>query len=142
MQATRNDTDSRANHLAGKYLTFLAHEESYGITTVQGRAEVVDVRVRLIPLLRLDEHFVIYSSSRRVEDGIIIVAQSGVNVRCLLVDGLENQQAGVIKNLNNVVSKKPRSLAGAAILGDGTAGLIPDVNPLVQLERESLANAA
>jgi two-component system chemotaxis sensor kinase CheA len=112
------------------------------ITRVQDRAEVVDVRGRLIPLLRLYEHFGLRPSSTDASQGIIIVAQSGANFRCLLVDSLENKQEVVIKNLNDIMVNKNRSLAGAAILGDGRVGLILDVNALVQLDPHTFAKAA
>jgi two-component system chemotaxis sensor kinase CheA len=60
----------------------------------------------------------------------------------LLVEGLLHKQEVVIKNLNDMMVHKNHSLAGAAILGDGQVGLILDVNALVNLENESLANAA
>jgi two-component system chemotaxis sensor kinase CheA len=112
------------------------------ITRVQNRAEVVNVRGRLIPLLRLYKHFGLKPSSTDPTQGIVIVAQSGANLRCLLVDSLENKQEVVIKNLNDIMVNKNRSLAGAAILGDGRVGLILDVNALVQPEAQTFANAA
>ncbi len=112
------------------------------ITRVQNRAEVVNVRGRLIPLLRLYEHFGLKPKSTDASQGIIIVAQSGANYRCLLVDSLENKQEVVIKNLNDIMVNKNRSLAGAAILGDGRVGLILDVNALVQLVPQTFAKAA
>jgi two-component system chemotaxis sensor kinase CheA len=120
--------------------SFRARPET--ITRVQNRAEVVNVRGRLIPMLRLYEHFGLKPSSTDATQGIIIVAQSGANFRCLLVDSLESKQEVVIKNLNDVMVKKNRSLAGAAILGDGRVGLILDVNALVQLEPQTMARAA
>lgn len=112
------------------------------ITRIQNRAEVVDVRGRLIPLLRLYEHFDLQPRSTDINQGIIIVAQSGANFRCLLVDSLESKQEVVIKNLNEMLIHKNHSLAGAAILGDGRVGLILDVNSLVQPESQSFARAA
>ncbi|HLP75495.1 MAG TPA: chemotaxis protein CheA [Candidatus Paceibacterota bacterium] len=112
------------------------------ITRIQGRAEVVKVRERLIPLLRMYDLFGITPKSTDATDNIIIVIQSGTKVRCLLVDGLLHKQEVVIKNLNDMMVHKNRSLAGAAILGDGRVGLILDVNALVHLESESFSKAA
>ncbi len=105
------------------------------ISKVQNRAEVVNVRGQLIPLLRLHELFGVQPKSQEVTDGIIVLAQSGTNSRCLLVDGLLHKQEVVIKNLNDMMIHKNRALAGAAILGDGRVGLILDVNALVHLEK-------
>jgi len=118
------------------------HARPEMITLVQDRAELVDVRGRLIPLLRLYELFGLQPSSTDASRGIIIVAQSGANHRCLLVDSLENKQEVVIKSLNDVILNKNRSLAGAAILGDGRVGLILDVNALIQAAPPLLAKAA
>jgi len=112
------------------------------ITRVQGRAEVVNVRGRLIPLLRLHELFGIKTAATDPTQGIIIVAQSGADSRCLLVDGLLHKQEVVIKNLNDMMVHKNRALAGAAILGDGRVGLILDVNALVHLDTEPMSKAA
>jgi two-component system chemotaxis sensor kinase CheA len=103
------------------------------VTHLQNRAEVVNVRGRIIPLLRLHDLFSIKSSLKDPSEGIAVVVQSGTNVRCLLVDGLLHKQEVVIKNLNDMMVHKNRSLAGAAILGDGQVGLILDVNALVVL---------
>lgn len=112
------------------------------ISRVQGRAEVVNVRGRLIPLLRLHELFGVQPESKQPADGIVVVAQSGADLRCLLVDGLLHKQEVVIKNLNEMMVHKNRALAGAAILGDGRVGLILDVNALVHLDVEPVSQAA
>jgi two-component system, chemotaxis family, sensor kinase CheA len=103
------------------------------ITTMQNRAEVVNVRGQLIPLLRLRDFFGVKSSSQDLTEGIIVVAESGAAARCLLVDDLLHKQEVVIKNLNDMMVHKNRALAGATILGDGQVGLILDVNALVHL---------
>ncbi len=112
------------------------------ISQVQGRAEVVNVRGRLIPLLQLHELFGVRPKSTNPTEGIIVVVQSGTSLRCLLVDGLLHKQEVVIKNLNDMMIHKNRALAGAAILGDGRVGLILDVNALVNLEHQTFSQAA
>lgn len=112
------------------------------ITRVQGRAEVVKVRDRLIPLLRLHELFGIEPKSTDPTDSLVVVIQSGAKVRCLLVDTLLHKQEVVIKNLNDMMVHKNSALAGAAILGDGRVGLILDVNALVHLPADLFAKAA
>lgn len=112
------------------------------ITRVHGVAEVVSVRGRLLPLVRLHETFGVKPASTNVTDGIIVVAQSGTNLRCLLVDELLHRQEVVIKNLNEMMAHKNRAFAGAAILGDGRVGLILDVNSIVNPEGQSFSQAA
>lgn len=101
------------------------------ITSVRGHGEVVNVRGKLIPMLRLYELFAIKPLSTDPTAGIGIVVQSGADARCIIVDALVTQQEVVIKNLNDLMAHKNEYLAGAAILGDGRVGLILDVNSLV-----------
>jgi two-component system chemotaxis sensor kinase CheA len=112
------------------------------ISRVLGRGELVNVRGRLIPLLRLCDYFGFLAASAAPTEGIVIVVQSGSQLRCLLVDGLLHKQEVVIKNLNDMMVHKNCSLAGATILGDGRVGLILDVNALVHLENQPLSQAA
>ena len=111
------------------------------ISSVQERGEMVNVRGRLCPLLRLHQHFNLEPLSTDPTQGIIVVLESNYENRCLLVDQLLGKQEVVIKSLGETF-KNNRSLAGAAILGDGRVGLILDVNSLVHLGRSSLARAA
>ena len=108
------------------------------ITEIQNRAEVVNVRGRIIPLLRLNETFGLTKTKSDATQGIVVVVEAGLDSRCLLVDGLLHKQEVVIKNLNDMLVYKNHLLAGAAILGDGRVGLILDVNALVHLEAQSL----
>jgi two-component system chemotaxis sensor kinase CheA len=108
------------------------------VTEIQNKAEVVNVRGRIIPLLRLNQTFGLTQTRSDVTEGIVVVVEAGKDSRCLLVDGLLHKQEVVIKNLNDMLVYKNHLLAGAAILGDGRVGLILDVNALVHLEAQSL----
>jgi two-component system chemotaxis sensor kinase CheA len=101
------------------------------VTTVHERGEMVSVRGRLTPLLRLGRH--LRTPCRAVDptDGIIVVVESGEAARGLLVDELLGKQEVVIKNLGETFRRQDL-LAGAAILGDGRVGLILDVDTLVR----------
>ena len=112
------------------------------ISRIHNRAEVVNVRGRLIPLLRLYDYFGIQPKSTEPTESIVVVAQAGTSIRCLLVDALLHKQEVVIKNLNDMMVHKNRALAGATILGDGRVGLILDVNTLVNQESQVFAQAA
>jgi two-component system chemotaxis sensor kinase CheA len=112
------------------------------ISRIQNRAEVVNVRGRLIPLLRLYEYFGIKAMATEPAQGIVVVVQSGANIRCLLVDSLLHKQEVVIKNLNEMMVHKNPAFAGATILGDGRVGLILDVNALAHHEKQPFSKAA
>lgn len=101
------------------------------VSTVQERGEVVSVRGRLTPLLRLGNY--LGTPARAVEpvDGIVVVVESGDAARAVLVDELIGKQEVVIKNLGTTF-RNHSLLAGAAILGDGRVGLILDADTLVR----------
>jgi two-component system, chemotaxis family, sensor kinase CheA len=111
------------------------------ISTLYERGEMVNVRGRLLPLLRLHEQFGVEPRSREVTEGIVVVVESDRECRCLLVDRLVGKQEVVIKSLGETFKENP-ALAGAAILGDGRVGLILDVNTLVKLTTAPLRQAA
>lgn len=102
------------------------------LSTVHERGEMVNVRGRLCPLLRLYRYFDQTPKVTNPTDGIVIVVESGAQTRCLMVDDLIGKQEVVIKSLGAALRKNP-SLAGGAVLGDGRVGLILNVDSLVKL---------
>jgi len=123
----------------------LAVRESFrpragSITTVQGRGELVDVRGRQVPLLRLGRHLGI-GGVEHAAQGIVVVLEAGHDCRGLLVDDLAGKQEVVIKSLGETFAGRT-AFAGAAILGDGRVGLILDTTALVRLGRRSTETAA
>jgi two-component system chemotaxis sensor kinase CheA len=112
------------------------------ISTLHGRGEMVHLRGRLIPMLRLGEHFGVKPVTGAPTDGIIVVVQTGVSLKCLLVDGLLHRQEVVIKNVGEMIRQRNASIAGAAILGDGRVGLIIDVNALGNIPPSHLPQPA
>jgi two-component system, chemotaxis family, sensor kinase CheA len=112
------------------------------ISTLQGRGEMVNLRGRLIPMLRLGEQFGVKPSAGTATEGIIVVVQTGAALKGLLVDGLSHRQEVVIKNVGEMIRHRNASIAGAAILGDGRVGLTIDVNALGSFPVAGLAKAA
>ena len=111
------------------------------VTTVQGRGEMVSVRGRLTPVLRLGEHLNTPAAATDLSAGILVVVESGQDSRCLFVDELIGKQEVVIKSLGDMFHQQT-NFAGAAILGDGRVGLILDVNALVKLKSRNGEAAA
>ncbi len=111
------------------------------LSTVHERGELLNVRGRLLPMLRLRQLFSGEADMTNPTEAVIMVVESGESVRCLLVDELIGKQEIVIKNLGEAFKSNPL-LAGAAILGDGRVGLILDVNSLVHLKHHPVARAA
>jgi two-component system chemotaxis sensor kinase CheA len=100
------------------------------LNSIHERAETVNVRGQILPLLRLHDHFSIEPESRDPLKSIIVVVEAEGRDHCLMVDRLLGKQEIVIKGLGPTFQEN-RYLAGAAILGDGRVSLILDVNSLV-----------
>ena len=111
------------------------------LSTVHQRGEMVNVRGRLLPLLRLYQHFNIQPQAQDPTQAIVIVLESNHETRGLMVDQLLGKQEVVIKSLGETF-KQSHTLAGAAILGDGRVGLILDVNNLIHLADGAAAASA
>ena len=107
------------------------------ITRVQGKGEVVKVRNRLCPILRLYDHFHITPRTTEPCEGLLIVVESASQRRCIMVDELIGKQEVVIKSLDERF-KSNKCVAGAAIMGDGRVGLILDPRELVQAAAPAL----
>ena len=108
------------------------------LTSVNGRGEMVGVRGKQTPVLRLGEHFGATARATRPEDGILIVIESGDAARAILVDELLGKQEVVIKSLGRTFVHQ-HLVAGGAVLGDGSVGLILDVDTLVRMPSEARA---
>jgi two-component system chemotaxis sensor kinase CheA len=103
------------------------------VTTIHERGAVVSVRGKQTPVLRLGQFLGTTGIKAKTDDeGIIIVVESGDAMRGILVDELIGKQEVVIKSLGETF-KHQNLLAGAAVLGDGSVGLILDVDTLVKL---------
>jgi two-component system chemotaxis sensor kinase CheA len=111
------------------------------ISSVHERGEMVNVRGRLSPLLRLYHYLDQPPKVTDPSEAIIVVVESGQQTRCLMVDELLGKQEVVIKSLGGAL-KKNNALAGGAVLGDGRVGLILNVDALVKLSgtQNSLAS--
>ncbi len=102
------------------------------VSTVQGKGEVISVRDKLIPLVRLSEKLGISSQVTDPSNGIVMVVDSGARSRALLVDSLLGKQEVVIKSLGHAF-RDQQGMSGAAILGDGRVALIIDPDAVSQL---------
>jgi two-component system, chemotaxis family, sensor kinase CheA len=109
------------------------------IYRVNGSQEVVMVRDRVIPLMRLYQMLGRTPASTDPYEGILIAAELEGRRYCLLVDELLGKQQVVIKSLGEYLGTMP-GVSGAAIMGDGAVGLILDLEGM--LSRESYDAAA
>ena len=102
------------------------------VHAVHGRARMVQVRDRLIPLLHLGEAFGIAGARRAIAESTVVIAEDNGRRVALVVDELLGKQEVVIKGLGDMF-RGVRGIAGGAILGDGRIGLILDTGGLLAL---------
>lgn len=101
------------------------------ITVVDGD-EVVMIRHKLYPILRLHKLHDIQPDYLKLEEGILVRVEHKGQSFCIFVDKLLGQQQTVIKGLSNYVGNV-RGVSGCTILGSGDVSLILDVGTLAQL---------
>lgn len=111
------------------------------ITTIHGKGEMIDVRGRLSPLLRLYDFFDIKPETTDPTEALLVVVNNNGESRCLMFDRVIGKQEVVIKGIGGMFRNTP-AIAGGAILGDGRVGLILDVNALVSLRNYDKSLAA
>lgn len=95
-------------------------------------SEVIELRGSYLPVKRVGQMFGIGANDRRTpEESLVIIVESEVAGHVgLMVDTIENRREVVIKSLEDNLHPI-RGLGGATILGDGTIGLILDIDALV-----------
>ena len=108
---------------------------------VQDRPVLIQVRGRLIPLLRLADLTGVEGAQENPCEATVVVIEEDQRQLGLIVDRLLGKQEVVIKSLGAAFAGV-RGVAGGAILGDGRIGLILDAHGIVGAgERESVRAA-
>jgi two-component system chemotaxis sensor kinase CheA len=102
--------------------------------TVEGRDEMLLVRGKLLPVVRLSQRLGIYGMAEKPSEGLIVVVESHNRCFCMLVDDLLGKQEVVIKSLGEALKNIP-GLSGCAVLGDGRVGLILDIDGIFRGNR-------
>jgi len=110
------------------------------LSTVCNRGEMVMVRGKLIPMIRLGRLFGIQAQYDNPAEALIVIVADGSEQSCLLVDSLLGQQQVVIKNLGDYLGHI-RGISGGAIMGDGNVHLILDVPGLIALANHRPSSA-
>jgi two-component system chemotaxis sensor kinase CheA len=101
------------------------------IKTIEGR-EVIELRERTLPLLRLEKFFSLETGLKVVRDEVYIVTVGIAERRLgLVVDRLLGRQDIVIKSIGEALSGI-RGIAGATELGDQRTILVLDVVGLIE----------
>ncbi|MCE5236841.1 MAG: chemotaxis protein CheA [Clostridiaceae bacterium] len=95
--------------------------------------EMILVRGKCYPVVRLYKLFGIENARTDLEDGILVLIEADQQSCCLFVDELVGEQQTVIKPLPPYIARYrrwTRGIAGCTILGDGGVSLILDINSL------------
>lgn len=104
-------------------------------STVKGRGEMVTVRGKIIPLIRLDRIVRAEGKCQDPCEGLVVAVEYEGQQMCLLLDELLGKEEVVIKSLGESL-KHVKGLAGGAIMGDGRVGLILDIGGIFEIARE------
>jgi two-component system chemotaxis sensor kinase CheA len=99
------------------------------VKTINGR-EVLTLRERVLPLLRLSEEFEIPRDTSCDKFYVVVVGMGERHVG-VIVDRLRSQEEVVIKSMGDYLSEI-KGVAGATITGEGKVVLILDIPELVQ----------
>lgn len=97
--------------------------------------EIVMIRGKCYPLIRLYEFYDLTPKSTDVFDGMVILVEGGGKQACLLADELIGEQQVVVKPFSPLLNRynvKQNGMAGCTILGDGSITIILDINNIIQ----------
>lgn len=111
------------------------------VHTVSGFGDIFSLRGEQLPLFRLGKLLGLEASLKPVHESIAVVVRTGAAPFAVLVDDVIGQHQVVIKSLGAEV-KNLKGIAGGAILGDGKAALILDLNELIQRSQDRKAVVA
>jgi two-component system chemotaxis sensor kinase CheA len=111
------------------------------VHTVKGRPCMIQVRDKLVPLVRLSELYGIEARETDICRSTVVVIEDDGHQVGLVVDQLLGKQEVVIKTLGETFGQMA-GVAGGAILGDGRVGLILDAHGIVGRTRGDSARAA
>lgn len=108
-------------------------KESDVITDPDGN-EMIMIRGKCHPILRLHELYKVKTEITNIPDGIIVMVENEGKGLCIFADELIGEQQVVVKALPNYIRniKKVRGLAGCTLLGDGSISLILDIAGLLE----------
>ncbi|WP_199731737.1 chemotaxis protein CheA [Cohnella endophytica] len=95
--------------------------------------EMIIVRGRCLPILRLHHQFNVDTSIKMMSEGILIILEEDERAMCVFADSLLGQQQVVVKALPDYIksTRNINGLAGCTLLGNGSISLILDVGGLM-----------
>lgn len=105
-------------------------EENDIITDPEGN-EMILIRGKCYPVIRLHRRFGTQTKVTEIPEGILLMVEDGDFSACIFADVLVGEQQIVVKPLPNYL-KKVNGLSGCTLLGDGSISLIIDVGEIIR----------
>lgn len=96
--------------------------------------EIVKIRNKCYPLIRLHEFYGLEPASDNIYDGVVILVEADGKSACILVDELIGEQQVVVKPFSPMFNRyniKQQGMAGCTILGDGSITIILDIGNII-----------
>jgi two-component system chemotaxis sensor kinase CheA len=110
----------------------LLRPDQESCSSVAQKVEMINVRGKLLPLVRLHDLFGVDAEQKKPWESIVMVVDSDNRSKCFMVDEILGKEEVVIKGLGDGLNKT-RGVSGGAIMGDGNIGLILDPEGLFDL---------
>lgn len=104
--------------------------------TVESKGEMVLIRDKLLPLIRLDSILGGRGECTDPTKGLVVAVEYEGHQMCLLLDELLGKEEVVIKSLGETLNDI-KGVAGGAIMGDGRIGLILDMSGIWEITNNS-----
>lgn len=103
--------------------------------TVEGKGEMIRLRGKLLPLIRLDELFRMESARTNPYEALVIVMENEGDFRCILVDEVIGKQEIAVQNLGEGGWLSSECIAGASIMASGQVSLVLDIKSIFMLHK-------
>ncbi len=104
--------------------------KGYKVTRNIDGSESIMIRDKLLPIIRLGDELRVNAHKQNLDDGILVMVESGSCQACLFVDEILGQRQTVIKRISKFFGDI-RGVSGFSILSDGDITLILDVSKLL-----------
>ena len=100
------------------------------IFTIKDKIEMINLRGSIYPLIRIYKNFNIETEVTDPRQGVGIVIEKNGQKCCIMADEVVEQQNVVLKDLGSIF-RHIKGVKGGAILGDGSIGLVINVDGLM-----------
>lgn len=115
--------------------------DSVNVCTACGANEMVNIRGKFVPLLRMSHALGISSDGARNGQDLIVLLEQDEQQLAIAVDEIVGQHQVVMKSLE-ANFERVEGFSGATILGDGRVALIVDVGSLLRSIHRGVAQGA